>query len=197
MRVLWLLHEVLWGIHRVLWGFHEVFPALPCSALMLRRQSVMFDLVWFCIIWCLTILQICYHVKSGACSFKIIRVMPILVYFGLLWFGLVIFWFGLIWFWIIWCVTIVQICYHAKSGACSFKNDRVMPILVKFGLVWHGPHGLVWFELSIRVVWLLHEVLWGIHEVLWGFHEVFPALPCSALMLRREWVSESVSQWRT
>ena len=151
---------------------------------------VWFGLVWFRIIWRLTIGQICYHAKSGACSFKIVRVMPILVYFGLLWFGLVIFRFGLIWFWIIWCVTIVQICYHAKSGACSFKNDRVMPILVKFGLVWHG---LVLFELLTRVLWLLHEVLWGIHRVLWGFHEVFPALPCSALMLLRQSVRPSVT----
>ena len=61
---------------------------------------------------------------------------------------------------------------------------------VKFGLVWHG---LVWFELSTRVLWLLHEVLWGIHRVPWGFHEVFPALPCSALMLLRQSVSEWVS----
>ena len=89
-----------------------------------------FGLVWFRIIWRLTIGQICYHAKSGACSFKIVRVMPILVYFGLLWFGLVIFRFGLVWFCIIWCVTILQICYHTKSGACSLKNDRVMPILV-------------------------------------------------------------------
>ena len=105
----------------------------------------------------------------------------------MVWFCLVIFWFDLVWFWIIWCMTIVQICYHAKSGACSFKNDRVMPILVKFGLVWHG---LVWFELSARVLWLLHEVLWGIHRVLWGFHEVFPALLCLN-------VAPSVSEWVT
>ena len=98
---------------------------------------VWFGLVWFFIIWCLTIGQICYHAKSGSCSFTKFQFMPILVYFGLLWFGLVIFWFGLIWFWIIWCMTIVQICYHAKSGACSFKNDQVMPILIKFGLVWY------------------------------------------------------------
>ena len=51
----------------------------------------------------------------------------------------------MVWLYIIWCVTIVQIWYHTKSGACSFKNDRVMPILVKFGLVWFG---MVWFGLN-------------------------------------------------
>ena len=56
------------------------------------------------------------------------------------------FWFGLVWFCIIWYVTIVQICYHEKSGACSFKNIGVIPILVVFGfcMVWFG-YILVWF----------------------------------------------------
>ena len=35
-------------------------------------------------------------------------------------------------------VSIIQICYHAKSGACSLKSDRVMPNLVKFGLACFG-----------------------------------------------------------
>ena len=64
---------------------------------------VWFDyvLVWsgrFHIVWCMFIVQICYHAKSGACSFKNVRVMPILVLFGMVWFGLVIFWFGLVWY---------------------------------------------------------------------------------------------------
>ena len=54
---------------------------------------------------------------------------------------------------------------------------------------------MVWFGLNFPQ--RFHEVLWGIHRVLWGFHEVFPALPCSALMLLRQWVSEWVSQWVT
>ena len=104
---------------------------------------VWFDyvLVWsgrFHIVWCMFLVQICYHAKSGACSFKNVRVMPILVLFGMVWFGLVMFWFGLVSILIIWCVPIVQICYHAKSGACSFKNDWVIFILVLLDLVWYG-----------------------------------------------------------
>ena len=101
--------------------------------------GLLYGLVWtgrFHIIWCMFIVQICYHAKSGACSFKNVRVMPILVLFGMVWFGLVMFWFGLVSILIIWCVPIVQICYHAKCGACSFKNDRVIFILVLLGLVW-------------------------------------------------------------
>ena len=53
-------------------------------------------LVRFCIIWCVTVDQICYHAKSGACSFKNITVMTILVLFDLVWFGLVCLYFGLV-----------------------------------------------------------------------------------------------------
>ena len=101
-----------------------------------------FGLVWFYILWCVTIVQLYYHAKSGACSFKNIGVIPILVLFGfcMVWFGYIIFWFGLVRFCIIWCLTIGQICYHAKYGACSFKIVRVMPILVYFWflMVWFG-----------------------------------------------------------
>ena len=86
----------------------------------------------------LFIVQICYHAKSGACGFKNVRVIPILVLFGMVWFGLVIFWFGLVSFLIIWYVPIVQTCYYTKSGACNFKNDQVISILVLLGLVWFG-----------------------------------------------------------
>ena len=119
-----------------------------------------FGLVWFYIIWCVTIVQICYHAKSGACSFKNIRVIPILVLFGfcIVWFGYIIFWFGLIWFRIIWRLTIGQICYHAKSGACSFKIVRVMPIIVYFGLVWLY-FGLVWYSSESFGVWPLSRYI--------------------------------------
>ena len=127
-------------------------PILVLSSLVWPTLTIFqFGLVWFCIIWCVTIVQICYHAKSGASSFKNIRVMPILVLFGLVWFGLVMFLFGLLWFCIIWCVTIVQICYHTKSGACSFKNIGIILILVLFGfcMVWFDLvkfwFGLVWF----------------------------------------------------
>ena len=78
-------------------------------------------------------------------SFQIFKIIPklsnwlkifLLILYGLVWFGYVMFWLGLVWFCIIWCVSIVQIWYHAKFGACSFKNVRVMPILVLFGMVW-------------------------------------------------------------
>ena len=55
-----------------------------------------------------------------------------------IWFGLVMFWLGLVWFRIIWCLSIVQICYNAKSGGYGFKDVRVMPTLVLFGMVWFG-----------------------------------------------------------
>ena len=71
--------------------------------------------------------------------------MPILVLFGMVWFGLVMYWFGLVLFLIIWCVPIVKICYHAKSVAFSFKNDRVISILVLLCLAWFG------------MVWRFHE----------------------------------------
>ena len=90
-----------------------------------------FHLVSILIIWCVPIVQICYHAKSGACSFKNVGVRPFLVLFGMVWFGLVMFWFGLVSILIIWCVPIVQICYHAKSGACSFKNERVIRVSYK------------------------------------------------------------------
>ena len=97
-----------------------------------------FGMVLFRIIWYVFIVQICYHAKSGACGFKYVQVIPILVLFGIVWYGWVMFWFCLVSFLIIWCVPIVQICYHAKSGACNFKNDRVISILVLLGLVWYG-----------------------------------------------------------
>ena len=46
------------------------------------------------------------------------------------------------------------------------------------------------------VQWCFHEVLWGTHEVSLSFHEVLSELHSSALILL-QWVSESVSQWRT
>ena len=130
-----------------------------------------FGLVWFYIIWCVTIVQICYHAKSGACSFKNIGVIPILAFLGFC-----IIWFGLVWFCIIWCVTIFQIWYHAKSGACSFKNDRVMPILVKFGLVWH-----VWFGLNFPKGF--YDCSMRSYEVSIGFGRISirSSLPCPAL----------------
>ena len=98
-------------------------PNLGLSGLVwFNLDMFQFGLVWFCLIWCVTIVQICYHAKSGACSFKNIQVMPNLVLFGLVWFGSVIVWFGLVWFYIIWLLTNVYICYHEKSGAFSFKN---------------------------------------------------------------------------
>ena len=42
-------------------------------------------------------------------------------------------------------VSIVQICYHSKSGTCNFKNNRVISILVLLDLVWFG------------MVWRFHE----------------------------------------
>ena len=121
---------------------------------------VCFNLVWFRIIWCVSTAQIFYHAKSGACSFKNIQVMTILVLFGKVWFCLVMFWFCLVLFLIIWCVPIVQICYHAESGTYSFKNDRVISILVLFGLVWYG------------MVWRFHEhtamIPWGPMRYPWG-----------------------------
>ena len=97
---------------------------------------------------------ICCHAKSRACSFKNVLNMPILVLSSLVWFNLVIFQFGLVWFCMLWCVTSVQICYFAKSWACSFKNSRVMPILVLFGLVWLY-FGLVWYGSASFDAWLL------------------------------------------
>ena len=73
-----------------------------------------------------------------------------------IWFGLVMFWLGLVWFRIIWCVSIVQICYIAKSGAYSFKNVRVMPTLVLFGMVWFG---LVLYWSASFGVWPLYRYI--------------------------------------
>ena len=56
-------------------------------------------------------------------------------YLSIIWFGLIMFWFGLVDFTSFGVGFIVQICYHAKSGAFSFKIVRVMPIFVYFGLV--------------------------------------------------------------
>ena len=119
------------------------------SEVWLNLVIFRFGLVWFYIIWCVTIFQIWYHAKSGACSFKNIGVIPILVLLGFC-----IIWFGLVWICIIWLLNIGQICYHEKSGACSFKIVRVMPILVYFGLVWLY-FGLVWYSSESFGVWPL------------------------------------------
>ena len=144
---------------------------------------VWFDyvLVWsgrFHIVWCMFIVQICYHAKSGACSFKNVRVMPILVLFGMVWFGLVMFWFGLVSILIIWCVPIVQICYHAKSGACSFKNDRVIFILVLLGLVWYGVVLLI-IIVIFTIINIVVSDIFGVLAKTPGFYQV-PGLnyPC-------------------
>ena len=85
--------------------------------------------------------------------------MPILVLFGMVWFGLVMFWFGFILILIIWCVSIVPICYHAKSGACSLKKDRVISILVLLSLFWYGIVLLVIVVIIIIVVVDILDVL--------------------------------------
>ena len=146
---------------------------------------VWFDyvLVWsgrFHIVWCMFIVLICYHAKSGACSFKNVRVMPILVLFGMVWFVLVMFWFGLVSILIIWCVPIVQICYHAKSGACSFKNDRVILTLVFLGLVWYAVVLLVVIVLFIiTIIDIVVTDILGVLAKTPGFYQV-PVLsyPC-------------------
>ena len=91
------------------------------------------------------------NLRLVACGFRYVLVIPILVLSRLVWFNLVMFQFGLVQFYIICFVTIVQICYYAKSGACSFKNIGVIPILVLFGfcMVWFG-YILVWFGMVLH-----------------------------------------------
>ena len=132
-------------------------------------------MVWLCIIWCVSIVQIYYHAKSGACIFKNVRVMTILVLFGLVWFGLVMFWFCLVTFLTIWCVPIVWICYHAKSGSCSFKNDRVIFILVLLDLIWYGVVLLVIVVIVLYIFTIINIVVSDILGVLAktpGFYQV-------------------------
>ena len=128
---------------------------------------VWFGMVWFRIIWCAwSLSKICYHAKSGACGFKNFLVTPILVLFGMVWFGLVMFWFCLVSFLIIWCMPIIQICYHAKSVACNFKNDQVISILVLLGLVWFG---MVWrfHEGAVMLPWGPMRYPWGVIKFPW------------------------------
>ena len=113
--------------------------------------------------------------------------------FSIIWYSKV--WFGYILVFIWYCSSSLGVCPLSryvtmkKSGAYTFKNDRVISILVFLA---HGG--------SMRMQWCLHEVLWGTHEVSLSFHEVLPVLHSSALILHpwvSEWVSQSVSQWRT
>ena len=127
-----------------------------------------FGLVWFIINWCVSIVQIGYHTKSRACSFKNVRVMPILVLFGMVCIGLVMFWFHLVSILTIWCVPIVQIYYHAKSRPCSFKNDWVIFILVLLGLIWYGfvLFIIVVIVIIIIIIIIIIIVVADIHDVL-------------------------------
>ena len=90
----------------------------------------------------------------------------------MVWYSLVTFWFGLLSILIIWCVPIDQICYHAKSGPCSFKNDQVICILVLLGLVWYG---VVLLVIVVIVVIIIIIVVDDIPDVLLktpGFYKV-------------------------
>ena len=80
-------------------------------------------------------------------------------------------WFGLVSILIIWCVPIIHICYHAKSGAGSFKNDRVIFILVLLGLVWYGVVLLV-IDVTVIIITIIIIVVSDIIAKTPGFYKV-------------------------
>ena len=92
-------------------------------------------------------------------------------YYYLVWYGLVMFWFGLVSILIIWCVLIVQICNHAKSGACSFKNNQVIFILVLLGLVWYSVVLLVIVVIIIITIIVVVDILDVIAKTLGLFQD--------------------------
>ena len=100
---------------------------------------------------------------SELCQFSIICMV---------WFGLVMFWFGLVSILIIWCVPIVQIYYHAKSEACSFKNYWVIFVLVLLGLVWYGVVLLVIVLYIFTIINIVVSNILGVLAKTAGFYQV-------------------------
>ena len=62
-------------------------------------------------------------------------------------FGLVLFQFDLVCFCIIWCVTIVQICQHAESEACSLKVYNFWQFQTS---ITQSGYILIWFGMALH-----------------------------------------------